>query len=128
VSALGDLALVFAGGGVGAAARHAVARLVARSSVGAELPLGTLAVNLSGSLFLGMVTGWAERGLSPAAQLLLATGLAGGYTTFSTLSYETVRLAEEGLWRAALLNPAVSLVAGLAAFAGGIALTQGVGV
>ena len=128
MSVLEGLPIVFLGGGAGAAARHGVGRMTGNWSAITGWPLGTFAVNLTGSLFLGLLAGLAERGLGPAIQLLLGTGVAGGYTTFSSLSYESVRMAEEGRWRDALLNPAASLVLGFLAFAGGLALTQGAGL
>jgi CrcB protein len=79
-------------GAVGALLRFAVDTQVQARSAD-ELPLGTLAVNLSGALALGVLTGAHVGG---DALLLAGTGLLGAYTTFSTWLFETQRLAEEG--------------------------------
>lgn len=88
-------------GGVGAACRMLLDGIV-KQRARLPLPLGTMLVNVTGSFLLGAVTGLAAE-LGPWA-LILGTGMLGGYTTFSTASYETVRLAQEGRWRAALVN------------------------
>ncbi|HVQ51372.1 MAG TPA: fluoride efflux transporter CrcB [Mycobacterium sp.] len=98
-------------GGVGAVLRFLVDRTVS-SRVSGSFPYGTLAVNLSGALLLGLLSGLA---LSPDLALLAGTAFVGSYTTFSTWMLETQRLAEERqLWPAAA-NIVVSLVLGLAA-------------
>src|SRR5215469_17333853 len=87
---------VLAGGMIGAPARYLVDRAI-QARRDTVFPWGTLAVNLAGSLVLGYLLG-AQRdlGLSPTAFALLGTGLCGGLTTFSTFSYETLRLLEDG--------------------------------
>jgi CrcB protein len=109
-------------GSVGALGRFAVHRaLTARSS--RELPIaGTLAVNLSGALALGLVTGLA---LSGNALLLVGSATIGSYTTFSTWMFETQRLHEDGQTGAALANVLVSVIAGLAAAALGRTIGAG---
>jgi CrcB protein len=88
-----------------------------------DFPLGTLLVNLSGSLLLGLLAGAGLAHHLPATlEALLGTGFCGAYTTFSTWSYETVRLLEEGELLAAFGNVALSLAGGLVAAAAGIAL------
>ncbi len=100
---------VLAGGMIGAPARYLVDRAIAarRDTV---FPWGTFAVNLAGSLVLGFLLG-AQRhlGLPPTAFALLGTGLCGGLTTFSTFSYETLRLLEDGAVGEAGLNVIGSL-------------------
>lgn len=83
-------------------------------------PWGTFVVNVAGCLVLGLVTGAAVAGDVPEeVRLLLGTGLCGALTTYSTFSYETMRLAEEGATLYALVNAVGSVVVGLgAAFAG----------
>ena len=104
---------VLAGGMLGAPARYLADRAVQarRDSV---FPAGTFAVNLAGSLLLGFLLG-AQRhlGLPTAAFALLGTGFCGGLTTFSTFSYETLRLLEDGAISEAGLNMLGSLVAGV---------------
>lgn len=100
--------LVF--GGLGSVARFMVDRAIGRRMARA-FPYGTLTVNLSGALLLGLVTGLA---LSHEVALLAGTALLGGYTTFSTWMLETERLAEERqIWPAAA-NVVVSIALGLA--------------
>lgn len=115
--------LVFIGtalaGGVGAALRFLLDGLL-RARTRATFPYGTALVNLTGSFALGVVAGVAANGgLAPEVATVLGVGLLGGYTTFSTASVETVRLAQEGRYRAAAVNGLGVLVAcTLAALAG----------
>ncbi|MBX5468657.1 MAG: fluoride efflux transporter CrcB [Thermoleophilaceae bacterium] len=104
---------VAAAGGVGALARFLLDGAVSLRA-GSRLPLGTLVVNVSGALALGLLSGASVGG---SALLVAGTGALGSYTTFSTWMLETQRLAEDGEGRAALANVAVSLAAGLAAAA-----------
>ena len=98
-------------GGVGALARFALDALVsARARSG--LPLGTLAVNVTGAFVLGLLVGLAVRG---DALRLAGTGALGAYTTFSTWMLESHRLGEDGELALAALNIGLSLGAGLAA-------------
>ena len=102
-------------GGVGAAARLLVDGVV-RARVPASFPVGILLVNVTGSLLLGLITGLALGGLvAPEWQLILGGGLMGGYTTFSTASYETVRFVQDGRYLAALTNGLGMLVASVLA-------------
>lgn len=91
-------------------------------------PLGTFAVNLTGSVLLGLVAGLsADRGLlPPQARLALGIGFCGAYTTFSTWSLETLRLMEAGSWGLAALNVAGSTVAGLAGAWLGLVLARAI--
>ncbi|MFC6090540.1 fluoride efflux transporter CrcB [Saccharothrix lopnurensis] len=97
--------LVFAGAAVGAVLRYLVGRALRRS-----FPWATLLVNVVGSFVLGLVAGSA-----PAVAALVGTGFCGGLTTFSTFSWETVALVEEGRAGRALANVALSVVVGVAA-------------
>ena len=105
-------------GGAGAVARFVVDGAVAARAAG-ELPVGTLAVNLSGAFVLGLLAGLALHG---DALLLAGTATIGSFTTFSTWMLETQRLVEDGEARVAALNVVLSLAAGLAAVALGRAL------
>ncbi len=102
---------VLAGGMIGAPARYLVDRAI-QARRDTVFPWGTLAVNLAGSLVLGFLLG-AQRhlGLPTAVFALLGTGLCGGLTTFSTFSYETVRLLEDGAVTEAGLNVIGSVAA-----------------
>jgi fluoride exporter len=104
---------VLAGGMIGAPARYLVDRAI-QARHDTVFPWGTLAINLAGSAIIGFLLG-AQRhlGLPPSAFALLGTGLCGGLTTFSTFSYETLRLVQEGAAREAGLNVIGSLVAGV---------------
>ncbi|SOD65290.1 CrcB protein [Streptomyces zhaozhouensis] len=115
-------ALVAAGGAGGAALRYAVDRGLRLWHDGA-FPWGTLLVNLLGSLVLGALTGalWAGAA-GERLGLLLGTGFCGALTTWSTLSYETLRLAETGRWPAAAGNVLASVGGGVAAAWAGHAL------
>lgn len=109
------------GGGVGALTRYAVEGVVAPRFPG-PFPLSTLVVNVSGSAALGVVA--AVWGLQGPAAALAASGFLGAYTTFSTFTYETVRLLEDGAWGHALLNLLLSGPLSFAAAAAGYLLTR----
>ena len=110
---------VVLGAMVGAPLRYLTDRAV-QSRTGSDLPWGTFTVNVVGSLILGLLAGAAAAGVAGTdVQLLLGTGLCGALTTYSTFSYETLRLAESGALGYAAANVLVSTAAGLgAAFAG----------
>jgi CrcB protein len=112
MSALGWLGVLLLGG-AGAVARFLVDGAVS-ARLGRDLPLGTLAVNVSGALVLGLLTGLA---LSHDAALLAGTATVGSYTTFSTWMFESQRLGEDGRHAALLANLALGLVLGVAAAA-----------
>jgi len=97
-------------GGVGAVARFVLDGLI-RSRVASWFPVGTVVVNVTGSFVLGLVTGLALAHVVPEElRLVFGTGFCGGYTTFSTASFETVRLVEQRRVGAALLNGVGTLV------------------
>jgi CrcB protein len=113
---------VGAGGLVGAPARYIVDQVVNARTKG-TFPWGTYVINASGALLFGLVTGLVMyHGLGHLPASLLGTGFCGAYTTFSTFSWETVRLIEEGTPSAALWNVAGSVVVGLLAAGAGMAL------
>ena len=114
-------------GVVAAAACGAPLRYVIDASigerVGGRFPWGTLVINATGSLLLGVLTGLALYHAFPKTpKVILGTGFCGAYTTFSTFTFETVGLAEEGATIPALLNAAGMLVVGAACAALGLAL------
>jgi CrcB protein len=116
------IALLVVGGAVGAPARYLVDGFVQNRSRGV-FPWGTFVINVSGSLILGFLTGLTMyHGLGALPKVAIGTGFCGAYTTFSTFSYETLRLLEEGAVLAASLNAAASVMVGLAAAAVGLAL------
>lgn len=113
-------ALIFLGAGTGGVLRHLMSLAVGRS-LGTGFPYGTLLVNISGAFALGLLAGLlASHGTeNPNLRLLLATGLLGGFTTFSAFSLETITLLERN-------QPALAIAYVLASVAGGLlALTLG---
>jgi CrcB protein len=107
--------LVFAGAVVGAPLRYLTDRAI-QARHDSVFPWGTLSVNLVGCLILGLLSG---SGLSASWLALLGTGFCGALTTYSTFSYETLRLIEQRAYFYAAANVVVSVVAGLgAAFVG----------
>jgi CrcB protein len=113
------------GGAVGAGLRYLVSGWVARL-FGGSFPLGTLSVNLIGSFVLGGLVhvGLTTESLSPTLRVAATTGLLGAFTTYSTFSYETMRLLQEGAWGLASFNVAVTVVACLAACYLGLLLAR----
>jgi len=113
---------VMLAGAIGAPVRFLVADLVSERG-DAVLPTGTLAVNVTGSLLLGFLTGLALYHAFPATpKAVLGTGFCGAYTTFSTFTVETVDLLAEGDWPTAVRSIAANLVGSLLAAAAGLAL------
>jgi fluoride exporter len=104
------------GSAVGGASRFALSTFVQQRASSA-FPFGTLIVNITGSLILGFVLRYALASPSVSAEMraLLTTGFCGGYTTFSTFSYETIKLIEDGDYRQAggyvLASVVLSLIA-----------------
>ncbi|MFE9644560.1 fluoride efflux transporter CrcB [Streptomyces sp. NPDC006365] len=116
--------LVIAGGMVGAPLRYLTDRAV-QSRHDTVVPWGTFTVNVVGCLVLGTLTGAAAAGAASShVQLLLGTGLCGALTTYSTFSYETLRLAEDGARFYAAVNVIASVVAGLGAAFVGVSVAQ----
>jgi CrcB protein len=108
------LLLVAVGGGIGSAARYLVS-LLAVSWFGSEFPYGTLIVNLAGAFVIGLVQELGTEAvlLPDHLRLFVTTGVMGGLTTYSTFSYETVRLIEANAWHQAWVNIVVTTVISL---------------
>jgi CrcB protein len=119
-----DLALlVAAAGGVGAVLRALIIHHIALRRAD-PLPVGTLVVNASGSLVLGIVTGLAlYHGLGGRALAVAGLGLCGGYTTWSTASWETIHLLHTGHRAEAIVYTFGALIVCLGAAAAGVGLT-----
>jgi fluoride exporter len=110
-------------GGLGAIARYGIDSGL-RERWPVRFPVGTLLINVSGSLLLGVLTGLViAHGASTDLRTIAGTGFCGGYTTFSAASVETVRLAEQRRWVPALSYAAGSLLLALLAAGAGLALT-----
>jgi CrcB protein len=121
VSAVAWVAFI-AAGAVGAPVRYLVDGFVGGRTEGA-FPWGTFAINASGSLVLGLLTGLGLYHAFPETpRLVLGTGFCGAYTTFSTFSFETVRLLEEGASSEAFRYALATLVVGAGAAGAGLAL------
>jgi CrcB protein len=114
--------LVIAGAVVGAPLRYLTDRAV-QARHDSVFPWGTFVVNVTGSLILGLLTGAFSAGAAgPHLQLLVGTGFCGALTTYSTFSYETLRLTEAGSGLYAAANVVASVVAGLAAAFAGVSI------
>jgi fluoride exporter len=113
---------VVVGSAVGAPARYLLDRLVS-SRHERLFPWGTFVVNVSGSFLLGVLLSAGVHGrVEPWLLAAVGTGFLGSYTTFSTYTWETMRLLEEGAVLVACLNLGGSIVAGAAAAAAGLAV------
>ena len=117
--------LVFLGGGIGAALRHGV-NVASLRAFGPGLPWGTFAVNVLGSLAMGALIGWLalRAGSSAEVRLFAATGILGGFTTFSAFSLDLANLIERGEALTAFAYALGSVGIALAALLLGLALVR----
>ncbi|WP_351229018.1 fluoride efflux transporter CrcB [Streptomyces sp. NPDC002133] len=116
--------LVIIGGAVGASLRY-LTDLAVQKRHDTVFPWGTFTVNVAGCLVLGALTGAVTYGAaSQSMQLLIGTGLCGALTTYSTFSYETLRLAQTGAKFYAAANVIASVIAGMGAIFIGLSLAQ----
>lgn len=115
--------LVACGGAFGAALRH-LTNSAAMRLLGPNYPWGTLTVNILGSFVMGLIVELVARrlGASTEMRLFLATGVLGGYTTFSAFSLDTILMWERGAVASAFGYVVLSVVLSLAALVGGLAL------
>lgn len=115
------VALTFLAGATGAVARFVLDASI-KSRWQSPFPWATVIINVTGSLLLGVLAGLVLFSGQPAAwQTVIGTGFCGGYTTFSTASFETVRLVQQKRPGLALMNALGSLVLSVAACAAGLA-------
>jgi len=123
---LRELLLVAGGGATGSVLRYLVSESVQRLFPALMLPIGTLTVNVTGSLLIGLFAGLVEyRELfGTGARLLLVVGVLGGYTTFSAFSLETLTLLRSGQSLLALTNVLLQLSLGIAAAVAGFAAAR----
>lgn len=114
--------MVFLGGGLGAVLRWLVGKWTL-AWFGMGFPIGTLAVNIVGSLVIGLAVGALE-GVGQPAKLFFVTGLLGGFTTFSAFSLDALTLWQRGEGATAALYVLASVLLSLAACAGGYMLSR----
>lgn len=116
--------LVFVGGGAGSCLRFAIGGLV-RSRASGDFPWGTLCVNITGALIIGILMGaFFESNADSNWRLLVAVGALGGYTTFSALAYESMKLLEARNYGAFAAYAVGTNVIGLAACGLGLVLAR----
>ena len=111
-----NLLLVAAGGAIGAALRH-LSGVAALRIMGAGFPWGTLFVNVLGSFIMGLFIAWMVKktGVSNDIRLFVATGILGGFTTFSAFSLDVANMVERGAMGGAFVYIAASVIISLAA-------------
>jgi CrcB protein len=119
--------LVFLGAGIGGALRHAV-NLAAARLLGTGFPWGTLTVNVVGGFAMGVLVEWlalrAGAGWTQHVRLFVATGVLGGFTTFSAFSLDAVLLWERGEGAYAIIYVVASIVLAVGGLAGGLSLVR----
>jgi CrcB protein len=119
--------LVFLGAGIGGALRHAV-NLAAARLLGTGFPWGTLTVNVVGGFAMGVLIEWlalrAGAGWTQHVRLFVATGVLGGFTTFSAFSLDAVLLWERGEGAYAIIYVVASIVLAVGGLAGGLSLVR----
>ena len=113
------------GSALGGVGRYVIGTAL-QQRVGIAFPVGTLIVNITGSLLLGFLLRYAlgVTQISPEVRAFLTTGFCGGYTTFSTFTYDTAVMFESGQFRRAALYITLSIVVSLVAMFAGFALAQ----
>ncbi len=120
-----EILIVGIGGGIGSIARF-LSQRGAERLLDSSFPLGTFLVNIIGSFIIGVVFALSERGnfLTPEMRLFLTVGICGGFTTFSTFSYDNFNMLSERLWQFLFLNLAGSIFFGLLAVYLGIVIIR----
>lgn len=118
---------VLIGGAIGSLVRLLVGAAI-QQRAGLAFPLGTFVINVTGSFLLGFIMRFAldTTAVTPVVRALLTTGFCGGYTTFSTFSYETVDLMRQGFYARAGAYVTSSVVLGLGGAFAGFALAHGI--
>lgn len=118
-----NLLLVFIGGGLGSSFRFIISKYLNAASL---VPYGTILVNILGSLILGLILGWAIRtnSLSGPVNLMLGIGFCGGFTTFSTFSFENYSLIKSGDYLSFFIYLFGSIILGLLAVLAGILISK----
>ena len=119
--------IVFFGGGLGAALRHGV-NVVAARTFGTAFPYGTLIINVLGSLAMGLIAEYfaLKTGLPQRWRLFLTTGILGGFTTFSAFSLEAALLYERGQVAGAAIYVVASVALAIAGLFAGLAIVRAI--
>ena len=114
------------GGAIGTGCRYLVSTWAA-GALGADFPRGTFLVNVTGSFLIAVILelSLTTGAISQDVRLFLATGMMGGYTTYSSFNYETLRLAQGGALGLAALNLAITVAGCFAAGIAGLAAARG---
>jgi CrcB protein len=122
---LGGYLIVFLGGGVGAAIRHAV-NLAGLRAFGPDFPYATLFINITGSIIMGLAAGYFafKSGGTQHWRLFLTTGVLGGYTTFSTFSLDAALLYERDQFMLAAVYVLASVIVSIAGLFAGLAVVR----
>lgn len=122
LATIGWTGVVGCAGALGALARYLIGRVVA-SRASTSFPWATLLINVSGAFVIGLIAGLTSRHvITPLMQTVLATGFLGGYTTFSTMSWEAMQLLQEGSRLRGALYLGGNVLPGLLAAALGLLL------
>lgn len=118
-----NLLLIFIGGGIGSSFRFIISKYLNASSL---IPYGTFLVNIIGSLLLGIILGWAIKSntLNSPINLLLGMGFCGGFTTFSTFSFENYSLIKSGDYLSFSIYFFGSMILGILAVLAGILISK----
>ena len=121
-----NLLFVGLGGFIGASMRYATGLFVGRFITDAQFPYGTFVVNMLGCLLIGFLAGLTDSRefLNDTSRAFVFTGMLGAFTTFSTFSYETMGLFQNGQTSPALTNLVLQIILGLLAVWGGIQLSK----
>jgi len=114
-----NILLVGLGGGIGSILRYLLQR-----TLNINFPYGTLLVNILGCFLIGLLWGVFTRHVDEQRRLLMVTGFCGGFTTFSSFTYEGVQMMTENRWMVFILYISLSVVAGLTATYFGYKLTN----
>ena len=119
--------LVGIGGFIGSISRYYSQQIISKRFPSA-LPYGTLTVNIVGCCLIGIIYALSEKGniLTPEWRIFLATGFCGGFTTFSTFSYESINLINDGEWFNVSLYVAISVIIGFLSTYPGISLIKSI--
>lgn len=126
---MNNILLVMGGGAIGALARYQLGRFAGHVMPGALWPWGTFAANVLGGFAMGLLAGWLARfstGSGEPVRLLLAVGVLGGFTTFSSFSLEMVLMIERGQLGMAMGYAVFSVIAAVGALVGGLSMMRSV--